>query len=421
MGSRARQPASGGRGRGRGKKRAREPSPPPLSPPPQLDTDGQQDDGSSGSGRSDSEAPSSDSDREGAVAALAAVHAQPMMPAAAALPQLSVRQQALQLLQGFGVQEDRANQALDDAAEDAEEEFTDAVAWAEDAQIKIATRVDFEDFRDDLALAMDVSLREEQQRKQAELPLLEWPDERVQQEFADSSLLQHLLRCASPASVLSSAMREPLLKFLDLERRCKKWYSIACHYFQRAAEDLTAMLGGEAGGAGGHIGEPAGAAAGAAAAEAGAAGAAAAASTAAAAGAEAATGAAVLPPLEEDLAEVLAAGLCELRERVEKAVFCMPAGGDPAAVPQLFTDAIPEGYVEDCIVLSDDEGGEEGGQMAGSAGAPQQQQQQQAQQQQEQQRQQQPAAQLEQQEQQQAGGQPEGEQQAVLAERQAAG
>ncbi|KAL4431131.1 hypothetical protein ABPG75_006387 [Micractinium tetrahymenae] len=380
--------SNGGRGRGRKRQRQQAPEPPPPPAQPEEEQE-QKQDGNYSHGAASEDAHSdggSGSDSEAAaLAAVAQAEAQAATPPAPAAPQLSVREQARQLLVGMCIPEDRADQALEEAEEQAEGSFADPAAWAEQAQFVMACRVEFEEERDQLAQAMDVSLQEEQRRKQAQLPLHERPDEEIWREFSTSAVLQVLAARASLASLLSPPLRQPLLDYLQLEKRCKKWYGIACHFFRAQAEQLAPLLGDAApaatSAAAAVDAEAATIAAAAAAAAAGgsdgtsngAAATAAAAAPAAAGGSGPAPG---LPAISEDLAAVLAAELSERQEQVQAAVYSMPAGSDSTAVPELFSAAVPEGAQAEVVEVLSDSDGEEGG-------AEQQQQQQQQQEQQE--------------------------------------
>lgn len=189
------------------------------------------------------------------------------------------------------------------------------------------------------------------------------------QAFATSDLLRRLAERRSLPSLLQPPLRKPLLSYLELEKKCKRWYDAAWHFFSATAEQLAAQLGcGEEGqqgaetGVSGTVGVPplAGPSHTAAAA-------------AAAAGEQ---------PVDEDEAAVLAVTLECQREEIQAAVFAMPQG-DGVGLPALFAAAVPEGAPQVVVVLeSEDEEGAER-QAAGGSGSrpPAQQQQQQVQQQ----------------------------------------
>jgi hypothetical protein len=181
------------------------------------------------------------------------------------------------------------------------------------------------------------------------------------QEFAASELLCRLAERRSLASLLAPPLRQPLLDYLVLEAKCRRWYSMSRHYFAAAAQQLVAQLDDESD-EGGSVGrEPA------------------------------AVGQQEEPPskrrrawqggsargkgpISGEQAAVLAVALECAREEVQAAVFAMPAGGDCIEVPQLFAGAVPAEAEEEVVVLDSEEEDERMG------GLQQQQQAQQAQQ-----------------------------------------
>jgi hypothetical protein len=186
---------------------------------------------------------------------------------------------------------------------------------------------------------------------------------RLVQEFAASELLPRLRERHSLESLLAPPLRAPLLAYLQLEKRCMRWYSIACHFFRAAAAELAAQLEGDgdggAQGAGGACGDAA------------APGPAAAAAAAAADGQsppskrrrkppgqpavaeDSAVQAPPLPAIGEEQAAVLAVALECRRSVVEAAVYAMPSGSG-VEVPALFSEAVPQGAQPDCLEIDSD-------------------------------------------------------------------
>lgn len=63
------------------------------------------------------------------------------------------------------------------------------------------------------------------------------------QAFRDSALLRALRVLCSLPSLLEPPLKPPLLRYLQLEKRCGKWYPLSRHYFRQAAADCIAALG----------------------------------------------------------------------------------------------------------------------------------------------------------------------------------
>ncbi|KAL4859363.1 hypothetical protein ACK3TF_000479 [Chlorella vulgaris] len=353
---------TGSRRRKRKRRRVIEPPPPQVDAPDPCDSmDGDQM-GFEHSGEAQDE-----DEAEDEAAALSAAIAATTAAAAAAAPRLSVHEQAVRLLmQSTGVPRDRALLALEESK--AEAESQDPYDWQELAQIWLAERADFEDERDLLAETMRVSLEEAERRRAAQKPLVECSADEISQAFATSDLLRRLAERRSLPSLLQPPLRKPLLSYLELEKKCKRWYDAAWHFFSATAEQLAAQLGcgeerqkGAETGVSGKVGVPP--LAGPSHAE----------ETAAAAAGE--------QPVDEDEAAVLAVTLECQREEIQAAVFAMPQG-DGVGLPALFAAAVPEGANQEVVVLeSEDEEGVERQAAGGSGSRPPAQQQQQVQQQ----------------------------------------
>ena len=56
-----------------------------------------------------------------------------------------------------------------------------------------------------------------------------------------SPLLRVLRPLYSLASLLEPPVKQPLLRYLQLEKRCSKWYACSRHYFKQSAVECAAQ------------------------------------------------------------------------------------------------------------------------------------------------------------------------------------
>ncbi|GAB4822813.1 hypothetical protein N2152v2_009859 [Parachlorella kessleri] len=156
-------------------------------------------------------------------------------------PAVDRRAAALELLKRTGVPLDRAEKALHETEEQCLD--FDAAGWADEAQVWLACNNEFEDERDQLAEAMQVSLVEAEERKALEAPLEERDPDEILQAFVGSALLKALQPLCSLECLLQPPLKAQLVRYLRLEQRCGRWYSLSCHYFRQAAAECAAQLG----------------------------------------------------------------------------------------------------------------------------------------------------------------------------------
>lgn len=62
------------------------------------------------------------------------------------------------------------------------------------------------------------------------------------QVFADSQLLRALVPLHDLHSLLQPPLKQQLVQYLQLEKRCKKWYIVSQHYFQQRASECALQV-----------------------------------------------------------------------------------------------------------------------------------------------------------------------------------
>ena len=124
-------------------------------------------------------------------------------------------------------------------------ELTDAVRWAEEAAVWLATLDEVDIEQKAMGAAMELSLVEAEAEKEKEKPVYEQSEEQLKLRYNRSTVL-HELACGAAAVLptLWEHHRNSLLDLLELELKARKWYPRAgtTLYLQNLGRTSASLL-----------------------------------------------------------------------------------------------------------------------------------------------------------------------------------